>query len=589
MDEQEEQREPEEDQEQQAAFNFDADSQDELQSDLSESQVEFTPEELGLPPKFQVWRPNQWSAITNAIDDLQQRGVVVNCSPVGTGKSVTYVALALLLGYRVCVLTSTKGLQDQLLDDFGGIGLVDIRGRANYACHMAEGLTCEDGGHAKCAYGQRHEFMGCTCPYRKARDKMLAAKLVVTNPAYFMLANMYGEGLGEFDLLVIDEAHEAPAEITSLMSVGISGHECYNMLHTRWPDDADDASINTWRYWSQAMLPRAMQELEVVGQAIALRGGVPDSDLLRKSRGWKALTHKLTTLAGAHGPWASERRRAEREDRDAGYLIEPLWPGEYRDKLFCGIPRVYLTSATITRYTMHLLGLDPQDYIFREYPFIFPIRRCPVYFIPTVGLNYDSTWEDYDDLYKRMGEIVYPRTDRKGIIHSVSYKLRDKIMKDTSFSQWCLSHERNSDSTTEEVRNFKHALPPALFVSPSVDTGWDFPGRVAEYQIIPKLPFPAVKGSRIMEARCLKKKGGDPKYRDHLMIMRLVQSCGRIMRSEFDQGETFVLDNNMQWVWNSCRNEFPGWFRRLYQRRSTVPQPPPPLSKQLSQGMESGA
>lgn len=537
----------------------------------------FTPEEIGLPKKFDQWRPNQWEGITQTVSDMDDQRFVVVCAPVGSGKSPWYISVALLLGLRVCIITSTKLLQKQLMDDFSCIGLLDVKGRNNYDCLMAATLTCEDGSHARCVYSSSHGQHSGSCPYRAQLDRARKSQLVVTNYSYWMSINKYSEGIGEFDLLIIDEAHEAPQEVTSMMSITLSGREVYRMLNSRWPEGADDCSISTWRDWARVQLPRAQHEAERVKESIALRGGVASEDMIRESRRWQSLLNKLTTLAGAEGAWASEPKRNTGGD-EMGYLLEPLWPSQYAERLlFCGIPHVLLMSATINHKTLHMLGVSKDTYILREYPYIFPIQRSPVIWIPTASIGYDSPDADYDAIRSRMEEIVTRRTDRKGVIHSTSYKLRDWIKDECSFGMWCITHDRNSQSTELNVRRFRDSGPPSILVSPSVDTGYDFLYQDAEYQIIPKLPFPVVKGSRIMEARCIKKKGGDPGYRDYLMIMRLVQACGRIMRAPDDQGETFIIDDNMRWVWNSRRMDFPAWFRRLYRRSITMPEPPAAL------------
>ena len=117
-------------------------------SDKITAALGLTPIELGLPAKFTGWRPGQEGAILDAVEC--NRRFLANSMPTGWGKSLWYIAVAKLLDYRVCILTSTKALQDQLLHDFSDIGLVDIRGRGNYECCLGAGYTCDEGRHAKC-------------------------------------------------------------------------------------------------------------------------------------------------------------------------------------------------------------------------------------------------------------------------------------------------------------------------------------------------------------------------------------------------------------------------------------------------------
>jgi Rad3-related DNA helicase len=171
-----------------------------------------TPNEIGMPEQFTAWRTGQDEAIDRVIDAFGERRFVVMCAPVGSGKTATYVGVALLMGWRVLCITSDKGLQDQLMRDFAGIGMVDIRGRANYHCTMGASLTCEDGAHMRCSDSRTE-----ACPYRAAYNAALKAQLVTTNYTYKMLMYLYSEGLGKFDLVVLDEAHDADQEVCGVM------------------------------------------------------------------------------------------------------------------------------------------------------------------------------------------------------------------------------------------------------------------------------------------------------------------------------------------------------------------------------------
>lgn len=158
-----------------------------------------TPQDIGLPPKFSHWRPSQSLAIDRGLSS--QKRFIAHSMPTGEGKSVMYVAHAILEAKRACILTSSKGLQNQLLSDFAPCGMVDIRGRNNYQCVIPECRNCEEGQHHRCA--------PIDCGYEEGRNTALSSPLVVTNYTYFMLSYLYGRGLGDFDMLILDECFVA--------------------------------------------------------------------------------------------------------------------------------------------------------------------------------------------------------------------------------------------------------------------------------------------------------------------------------------------------------------------------------------------
>lgn len=796
--------------------------------------IALTPEEIGLPAKFSEWRPGQDNAVDRMIDAFGIYRFVAMSAPVGAGKTGSYIAVALAMGWRVCVVTSTKGLQDQLLGDFAEIGLVDVRGRNNFECGLSDGepVSCEDGLHMRCNLRQKGH-----CEYGNNVKIALAGRLVTTNYKYWMLSHLYGDGLGKFDLLVLDEAHEAPEEVCAAKSVSVWGRDVGRLLQAGIPSKPLDCDISEWREWAQLHLPKAEREIEACKELS--RGSTLSFHASRLVRDWTRLYRTLTTLATATGPWAC---MYEPTKWGSTYRFEPLWARDHaKGLLFLDVPRVLLASATITPKTIDLMGIKRDEVDFQQYPYLFPIRRSPIIHIPTVMVKHDMTDDDRAILESRIDQIVGTRLDRKGLIHTVSYKLGK------AFKDYCLHndvmdiHERSSEATREAVRQFRLAPPPRVLLSPSIGTGLDFPyclapgtraltadlrwqdvadfavgdyiagfdetaepgyrsrhyrtamvtnvdmihrpcyrlefedgtevtssaehkwlvyrneqgqwittenlrcgeqnashvcklmdtwkertdwdagylagvldgegfltqrldmnqatrgkstglpvmalgfaqknnaclvkaeeclirggykyqlydksdlnragvynvqvtqrarmlrllGEVrparllskftmdmvgslrstplrlvkktavgeqlvvalgtttgtliaegiathnsdAEYQIIPKLPFVVIKGNPIMEARCRKKKGGDPSYADYLMVQALTQQFGRTMRAQDDRSETFILDDNFFWVRRKLREHFPAWVWPLLSKMDNPPSPPPPLER----------
>jgi Rad3-related DNA helicase len=126
-------------------------------------------------------------------------------APTGTGKTAFAIALAKLTKERTVILTKTKGLQQQYMKDFASAGLVNIMGKANYHCEGgSDDWNCERGHKGRCMY------LGTpACPSSSAYFTALGENIVVTNFAYWIASNQYGNGLGPVDRLIIDEGHEA--------------------------------------------------------------------------------------------------------------------------------------------------------------------------------------------------------------------------------------------------------------------------------------------------------------------------------------------------------------------------------------------
>jgi ATP-dependent DNA helicase DinG len=200
-----------------------------------------------------------------------------------------------------------------------------------------------------------------------------------------------------------------------------------------------------------------------------------------------------------------------------------------------------LLSATITPATLSLLGIPASDVTFMAMKSRFDARRRPVYVVDTVRVDHKMKDIHFDYWISRMDAIIRNRLDRKGIIHSVSYDRAKLILKRSKHSGIMVA-PAGAHELAVAVERFRRMKPPAILLSPSVTTGWDFPYTDCEYQIVAKLPFPDTRSS-IMRARI----AATEHYREHLTMQVIEQEVGRGMRAEDDQCETFIIDNHARW------------------------------------------
>lgn len=554
-----------------------------------EHRLEFTPPELGLPEKFAHWRPGQDDAVARILDSTA-RFVGVGM-PTGGGKTLVYVAAARLLGKRTVILTSTKGLQSQLLDDFQSLGMTDIRGRANYRCCI-DSLNCEQGAHVRCSVRRSDD-----CDYYHHYRLAVGAELVVTNYAYWPMIHRYGEGLGKVDMLVCDEAHDAPDAVCSIMTVAISPQDVFRRLRLDWPRDTD--SVACWRQWASRCLPVGEEYKEAIAEEVRTTPS-PSARLVQEMTHAASLCANLATLAASRGEWVSETSAG------GGWRLAPVWPAEYaEDVLFLAIPKVVLVSATLLPKTLEILGIDiagqaqPGDtedgggdgvgkrtYEFFSYPSTFPPRRSPVYHVPTCRVHHNWNSDNQTEWLKKIDSIIEGRLDRRGLIHSVSYDRRDLILSRSRFADYMLSHQPGSEAAMEQVRRHCNTPPPSILLSPAMTTGYDFAGDACEYIIVCKVPFPDTR-SRITQARCGRlyptgswERERGREYELYSAIQTLVQESGRGMRSDKDQCEVFVVDDHIVWIMRRYLKLVPVWWRRLYvplRAGSGIPKPPPAL------------
>ena len=550
------------------------------------------PVDLGLPAKFTAFRGDQ---LDTAIDiAASDKRFFIDAMPTGGGKSVMYMAVAQILGARTMVLTANKGLQQQLSGDFAPIGLVDVRGQANYPCialHHKKGFHGCDKG--PCHHGVRCEYHPrfgdrVGCEWFDALRRARKSRLVVSNYDFWMAANRYMEPdiLGAFDLLILDEAHDAPDKLAEFCEVDLREAECNEFLQTSLPPIED--GVDAWADWAEHHRPRLARDLEAAREwagddpetANRLRTFAGKVEFLATARTWQRGEPSEPTIQipGQVNDWVAERNGGPRGG-NPGAIFSPVWAHRYAERfLFVGVPKVVLVSATIMPITAKYLGIPADEMEFREHASSFHPERRPVYVLPAAQISSKSSDSDYRALIAKTDQIIRDRSDRNGLVHTVSYRLADTIVGGSDFRSRILSCRKvpggwSRTPAREVVDRFKRAAVGSILVGPSFDTGFDFPYQECEYQIIVKMPFIDSR-PKVIEAR----KKSDKQYLNYVTVLRLIQMCGRGMRASDDRCETFILDANALWFLRAAKGMLPAWFRAAIRYIDRIPAPLPKIT-----------
>lgn len=536
------------------------------------------PAYYGIPSKFTAYRDTQRHAIVQGIGSSAR--FVMQAMPTGSGKSLSAITQAIASYSRTAYLTSTKALQSQLLDDFASIGLVDVRGQSNYECIESDGARVDE---APCHFGHpcrridriRKDKHGNVieridrdpdldpCLYFDAVKRANTSELVVTNYAYWLNAHRRENKLGEFDLLILDEAHNAGDELASFLSIEFTAWEIEALLGSAFPASSD---MKDWQEWAKAETKRIDLELKELRKKAEPQNRGDWSKVRRQARLLRRVKSKLDATAEMAGEWVCEV-----SSHPKSIKLDLVWPSDHSELLFQGIPKVLLMSATIRPKTADLLGIDPDELSFLEYPHTFPLSKRPTYCIPTVGLSAKSTNDDLQAWVRRIDQIITSRSDRKGIVHTTSYSRRNFLLEHSRNKDRMITHDRRN--TAKIVAEFKTANRPLVLVSPSVTTGYDFPGDECEYQILGKVPFLDMRPS-VMKAR--RKK--DKEYDAYNAMQSIVQAAGRGVRSVDDQCEVFVVDDHFgNWFVWANQHLCPKWFLDSVKKQQTIPSAPPSM------------
>lgn len=518
------------------------------------------PDALGLPPQFDKWRNGQQDVIERG-EQSKERVDVVN-APTGFGKSLPYMYQAMKASQenkRTLITVGTKGMQAQLEKTFGSMdGVTTLMGKRNYPCPLQADYTCQEGHMGKCPYRKTR-----MCKYTAARQDAIAKPILITNNKCWIANNRFGIGLGTFDQMIVDEVHELPGELEAAMHTRIGERDIKDILKMEMLKDT--FSMEAWKVWAGRARHIASMTAQDLKDEIE-NTSLPTPKEIRHFIRVRSLLRKLIILSDCTPDnWIVEH------EGDGLYTFDPINPSSYGESVFFrGIPKIRMYSATVRHKTVRLGGIY-ESYNFREYPSAFSPSRFRVHHVETMKMDRNTV--DYSPWLRMHDSIIRARKDRNGIIHTGSKERRDLILDNSRFKDMMISNGKD-DVTADIVQAYRDADEPTVLVSPSITTGWDFPGPECEYQIIGKVPFPPMN-KRIVQMR----QERDKDYGAFIAMTTLVQACGRGFRSIEDMCENFILDDHFIWFWKRYYWLAPEWFQKLVNFASSLPRPQPKLAK----------
>jgi len=505
-----------------------------------------TPDQLGLP--WPTWRPGQRSAIRTVLHAKTPHVVIQ--APTGSGKTAIAGALSVLDERRTVVLTGTKGLQDQYANVLGNL-LYDFRGMQNYECLAArdefKAIISPRRLPLRCDHGPCHSGAHCTlkdngCLYFDAKRSFLASSRGLTNYSCWLAQRRYGQGLGAAQGLFCDEAHTLPEQLMAAYRIEVPNGLLDGVRAPR--------TVKGWRLWAEQ-------------QIAELASGSDDDTRAKREK----VIEDLKALAKIDDTWAWDMERDQT-------VFEPTIPRLLLPLLhtFDKASTVVYLSATITPHTLKLLNISTSDVTFEALRSTFPRERRPVYVLLAPRVDFRMTDQAKGDWIQCIADFIDKRTDRNGIIETVSFDRAEAIWNVLHNGRNLMLHRRGVPAAVI-VRQFVSAPRGTVLISPSVTTGFDFPYQLCEFIVIAKLPFPNTQ-SYLVKARVK----ATPGYRDHLTTQTLVQGCGRGMRAADDQCEVAIVDGHARWWLEQASDLLPEWFAESIVKTRRIVTPPPRLA-----------
>jgi ATP-dependent DNA helicase DinG len=569
----------------------------------------------------------------------------------GTGKSLAYLVPSLIHDERVVVATATLALQHQLVErdlprlveavkDVPGVdtSYAVLKGRSNYAClhRVREGVPDEqgalvdlpagsmgqkilelrawaeeeakDGGSGERDSAPRHmdkdwrqvsvshrDCLGAAkCPFGQecfaelAREKAHRSHLVITNHSLLAIDAIEGVPMiPDYDVVVIDEAHELTARVTQaatdeLAATDVERASRRSQRHVEGPeaDDLADAAGALRDAMAAARPGRFEKVPEEIADALALVRDAARTCLSAYPKGegdGDADAGRTQARGSVQDVFVTAERMAAGSDADVLWLSEgteripprlcvaPLqvW-GQMRDKLLTD-KTVVMTSATLMlggdfSALASSVGLKPSERLVDG-----SAVRAGEGVLPWVGIDVGSPF-DYGQQAILYVAKHLPPPGRDGLVKAQLDEICELVDAADGRTLGLFSSRRAAEAAAEHVREqlphlttlaqgdaqlpelakqFVSDPHTCLFGTLSLWQGLDVPGETCQLVLIDRIPFPR-PDDPLMSAR---QKAADAAGGNGFMqvaathaALLLAQGAGRLIRTTDDRGVVAVLD-----------------------------------------------
>lgn len=505
-------------------------------------QVASVSEILDYFPFPDTIRPAQRKALAAILRARERRKKFVLLElPTGTGKSAIAMAAARWASKwsnGAYILSPQKALTGQYMRDFESVGLVELRGRASYACHEF-GTDCETGSSLR-----GKDFAVCAgCPYKLAKDVFVSQTMGVTNFDYLLAETLYSGQLPKRSLLIIDEAHNLEQKILGFTDFEISG---FTLQRYSVPIpvlvDGDVSAAADWVF------------SEMIPAVDYFVSEIPQEDLERSASRREAETllgRMRRFVASDPADWAfwNEGKKL---------VFRPLSAAKYASNfLFARADMVVIMSATILDFKIfrQTLSLEENDCECLAVPSDFPVRNRPIIYRPLGSMTFRNKRETLPRIANALDRLLRARHGKKGLIHTNSYEMNDILTKaliSAGHESRIITH--GPGGAERAVERHRTASNPTVLCSPAMTEGIDLRDELSRFQVIIKVPYPPFKNPYV--AARMKERG----WYEWQTAMRLIQATGRSVRSEEDFAETFIVDSEFGAFRQRNRTLFPAWW-----------------------------
>lgn len=440
------------------------------------------------------------------------------------------------------VLTITKNLQNQYKNLFSDCS--SFKGKSNYACLLDTTRTPEN---ADCVHtptlSRRCEY-NKLCPYLNSRNNSVINKFSNLNYSVFCC---FPRHMRYREHIICDEASELPNELVSIFSLKIP----IKILNNLGIYNSNNIPLNDSRkfvLWLNDLSDKLDNEIDLITKKMK-KGSSGYANDKRKYEMYRNLQNEVQTVISA---WDKTEYVIS---SDSGYInVVPLKVDKLSSCIFDYADKIVLMSATIIDHKNFAKELGIEEYEYIEVESEFDPKKAPIISVPpSMSLSKNNLSLKLPSIAAQIKDICKKHAGEKGIIHTHSNEITKFLYDNLKGNRFLY---RIDDIENDEILE-KHCSTdaPTIIVSPSLSYGVDLKGDLAKFQIIVKASFAPLDNPRISKMFKL-----DKQWYANQMLNKLIQACGRGVRTKNDECVTYILDGAITYNVIQNKSILPKYF-----------------------------
>lgn len=497
----------------------------------------------------------------------------------GTGKSAIATTLASMYEDSY-ILTMTKQLQEQYLDDFEDM-LVEIKGRGNYDCNYK--------GRCDFCIKSEYNLRPCDdCDFRIALKKAKDAENVITNYDFMYYMGVANGNLDPRKLLILDEAHNLERKMLMLSTNSLNreyiatkfgidifapimnGEKSYKYLksHPEYWIELCDELAGKCREKIKKIEGEGKKTVQVTLDEFEDDPSKFSSfDFVEKQK----LETEMKAFAGISLGLAYEEliidlpefESIRNNDMDISAEFKPFSVSEDTQQLLeMGNVRIFLTGTLGNKDKFCKWNdINPEEtyYIYEKSPFDLDKRPIYVDFVCKMSGKTRNipNWKN-DKAISKIKELLDRHHGQKGVIHTSSNEQAFWIME--KLKDYPLVFVGGEDRNYI-LKDFTENDDDVVLIGASIKDGVDFKGDLCRFQIIFKVPYPQ------LNEQVLYRKSLDPSWYYYQAVMAIMQAYGRGIRDEDDWCVMYIIDSDFGYLFDFNKSFFNEYFTEAIQKK----------------------